>query len=262
MKNSKNQSIFIKLGGSLITKKKPHTADLKKIREIAKEIHKARKEKDFRLLIGNGGGSYPHIPAQKYKTAGGIINERSLKGIAEVQDAASKLNRIIVRALVDAGENAISVQPSSVCLTKNFRIVEFYTKPLEMFLEKNMVPVVYGDVGLDLEQGCSIMSTEELFVFLAKKLKPEKIILMAKVDGVYDEKGEVIPQINKNNFPGIKKVLKGADKVDVTGGMLHKVTEAIKMAREGIEVNIIGGKRGNLEKCLKGKRVGTQIKNF
>ena len=75
-------------------------------------------------------------------------------------------------------------------------------------------------------------------------------------------KGKIISQINKKNFSKIKKSLKGADKIDVTGGMLHKVTEAIKMAGGGIKVDIIGGKKGNLEKCLEGKKVGTQIKNF
>ena len=172
--------IFLKLGGSLITQKNnPFTERKNAIERLAKEIHEAKQEKDFKLLIGNGGGSYPHTPAKKYETAQGIINEQSIKGIAEVQDAASRLNRIIVRALLDAGENAISIQPSSVCITKNSRIVEFCTKPLEMLLEKEMLPVVYGDVGLDLRQGCSIISTEELFVFLAKKIPRLPFVAMS-----------------------------------------------------------------------------------
>ena len=205
--------IFLKLGGSLITQKdKPFTENREIIKRMAKEIHEAGKEKSFRLLIGNGGGSYPHVPAKKYKTAEGIVNKESLKGIAEVQDAASRLNRIIVRALLDVGENAISIQPSSVVLTKNSRIVEFHTKPLEMFLKKDMIPVVYGDVGLDLEQGCSIISTEELFVFLAKKLKPKKIISAGIVDGVFNAdplknpEAKLIPKITSENYPEIESV--------------------------------------------------------
>ena len=123
--------IFLKLGGSLITKKtQPFTENKEIIKRLAKEIHQARKKKCFNLLIGNGGGSYPHVPAKKYKIAQGIINKKSLKGIVEVQDAASRLNRIIVRTLLDVGENAISIQPSSVALTKNSRIIEFYLKPI------------------------------------------------------------------------------------------------------------------------------------
>lgn len=261
--------IFLKLGGSLITQKdKPFTENKEVIKRIAKEIHQARKEKGFRLLLGNGGGSYPHVPAKKYKTAEGIINEESLKGIAEVQDAASRLNRIIVRALLDAGENAISIQPSSVCLTRNSRIAEFHTKPLEMFLEKDMIPVVYGDVGLDLEQGCSIISTEELFISLAKKLKPERIISAGIVDGVFtadpflNPEAKLIPEITSENYPKVKKMLAGSAGIDVTGGMLHKVERYLELASIEVKSYIISGLiKNRLKDALLGKEVeGTVIK--
>jgi len=261
--------IFLKLGGSLITKKdKPFTENKKIIKQIAQEIHRARKKKPFRLLIGNGGGSYPHVPAKKYKTAQGIINKESLKGIAEVQDAASRLNRIIVRALIDAGENAISIQPSSITLAKNSRIVEFYLKPLKMFLEKDMIPVVYGDVGLDLKQGGCIISTEELFVFLAKKLKPKRIISAGIVDGVFtadplkDPKAKLIPEITSQNYPKIKKMLAGSAGIDVTGGMLHKVERYLELAVIGIHSQIINGAvKNRLKNALLDKKVkGTIIK--
>lgn len=261
--------IFLKLGGSLITQKdKPFAENRAIIRQIAKEIHRAREQKPFQLLIGNGGGSYPHVPAKKYKTAGGIINKKSLKGIAEVQDAASKLNRIIVRTLLDIGENAISIQPSSVALTRNSRIVEFYTKPLEIFLKKNMIPVIYGDVGLDLKQGCSIISTEELFVFLAKKIKPKKIISAGMVDGVFTadplkkQGASLIPEITFNNYPKVKKMLVGSAGIDVTGGMLIKVEKYLRLSLIGIKSYIINGTvKNRLKKALLGKKVQGTIIN-
>ncbi len=263
--------IFLKLGGSLITQKdKPFTENKEIIKRIAREIHQARKEKSFKLLIGNGGGSYPHVPAKKYKTVDGIINEKSLKGIAEVQDAAARLNRIIVRALLDAGENAVSLQPSSVTLTKNSRVIEFYTKPLGLFLKRNMIPVVYGDVGLDLKRGCSIISTEELFVFLAKKIKPKKIISVGIVDGVFTIdplkgcKGKLIPEITSKNYPQIKKMLAGGAGIDVTGGMLLKVEKYLELSSMGIKSYIINGRvKNRLKEALLGKKVkGTIIINI
>ena len=261
--------IFLKLGGSLITyKDKVFKENKEVIKRIAKEIHQARREKEFRLLIGNGGGSYAHPVAKKYETVKGIINKRSLKGIAEVQDAASRLNRIIVRALLDAGENAISIQPSSVCLVKNSRIVEFYTKPLETFLKKNLIPVVYGDVGIDLKKGCCVISTEELFVFLAKRLIPSRLIDAGIVDGVFTEDPfrnsgvELIKKITFKNYPQIKTVLKGSNGIDVTGGMLHKVERYMELASIGISSYIINGRvRNRVKKALLGKETkGTLIK--
>jgi len=259
MKNLRKKLIFIKLGGSLITKKKPYTADFKKIKEIAKEIHFLRKKMKFKLLIGNGGGSFPHVSAKKYQTNAGIINEKSLEGISRVEDDAARLNRIVVRELIKIGENAISIQPAGACMAENGKIKFFYLEPILNYLKYDMLPIIYGDVALDLKKGCTILSTEEIFRYLAKKLKPEKIILMSNVEGVYDFKKRIIPEINQKNFNQIKKFLKGSDKIDVTGGMLHKVMEAIEMAKNGIEVNIIGGNQGNLEECLKGKFVGTKI---
>ena len=250
------------MGGSLITKKKPYTVNLKKIREIAKEIHRLRKKMKFKLLIGNGAGSFAHISAKKFKTTQGYINKKSKRGHIIVQDDASRLNRILVRKLIKAGENAISVQPSAASIGDGGKVKFFYLEPIKNYLKHDLVPVVYGDVVADLKKGCTIFSTEKIFSYLAKKLKPEKIILMAKVEGVYDFQKRIIPEINKKNFNEIKKFLKEAEKIDVTGGMLHKVMEAIEMAKNGIEVNIIGGKQGNLGKCLKREKVGTRIKNF
>jgi isopentenyl phosphate kinase len=251
--------IFLKIGGSLITKRRPYTLNFKKIREIAKEIVSLRRKYKFKLLIGNGAGSFAHVSAKKFKTKEGYINEKSKIGHCIVEDDASTLNRILVKELIRAGEKAISVQPSAFIFCSKRKIKSFFLEPIKNYLKNDLVPVVFGDVISDEKLGCTILSTEEIFKFLAKFLKPKKIILMSDVEGVYDFKGKVIPEINKENFPEIQKFLKGANKIDVTGGMAHKVKEAMEMAKGKIKVFIIGGKKGNLEKCLKEERVGTRI---
>jgi isopentenyl phosphate kinase len=259
VENFKGKLIFLKLGGSLITKKKPYTLNLKKIKEIAKEIHRLRKKYKFKLLIGNGAGSFAHVSAKKFKTKEGYINKKSKIGHCIVQDDASTLNRILVKELIKAGEKAISVQPSAFILCSKRKIKSFFLDPIKNYLKNDLVPVAFGDVISDEKLGCTILSTEEIFKLLAKFLKPKKIILISDVEGVYDSKGRVIPEINKKNFSEIKKFLKGADKIDVTGGMAQKVKEAMGMAKGKAEVFIIGGKKGNLERCLKREKVGTRI---
>ncbi len=250
---------FVKLGGSLITdKSKPYTTRDEVIKRLCKEIHEARGGKP--LLIGHGGGSFPHVSASKYETHKGVINEKSWEGFVRVQDDASKLNRIIVSSLIEAGENSISVQPSASCIARNDRIMEWYTKPIEFALSEGLIPVPYGDVCLDLEKGCCIISTEEIFRFLAKELKPERIIMVGKTDGVLDSEGNVIKEITKENFSGIKQSLMSSDGVaDVTGGMVLKVEKALEM---GTEVEIINGLKADvLKSSLLGERgLGTVIR--
>lgn len=263
-----NELILMKLGGSLITDKaKPFTEDLNTIKRLAKEIHEARAEKEFDLIVGHGGGSYPHVPAHKYQTQKGIINPESYRGIALVQDTAAKLNRIIVNSLIEAGENAVSIQPSASCIAENSRIIEWYTKPIESLLKYKMLPVPYGDVAIDIKKGCCILSTEELLNFLAKRFKAKRIIVAGVVGGVFtadpqkDPSAELIPKVTLKNFEEIKEKLGGSAGIDVTGGMLHKVEEMLELVEFNIESQIIDAtKYGLVKKALLGEAVpGTII---
>ena len=70
-----DELILIKLGGSVITNKNvPFSEDLSTIKRLAKEIHEARQEKKIRLIIGHGGGSYPHTPAKEFRVNNGLID--------------------------------------------------------------------------------------------------------------------------------------------------------------------------------------------
>ncbi len=253
--------IFVKLGGSLITdKSRPFTEKREVIKRLTREIHQFRRKGDSRILVGHGGGSYPHEPARKYQTHKGLVNEESCRGLVEVQDAAARLNRIVVEAFINSGENAVSVQPSAAVVSDKGEIKEWYTKPIEMLLEYNLLPVVYGDIGLDLTNGCCILSTEEIFRYLSEKLRPSRVIMCGKTDGVFtsdpnrDSSAEHIPEITTENFNIIRKHLSDSDGIDVTGGMAHKIEMALEIAANGSVVEIINGEKpGNLKETLSGK---------
>ena len=258
--------ILIKLGGSLITdKRKSFIVRLGIIRQLCGEIHEARKYETLNLVIGHGGGSFPHVPAKKYKTQEGLVGKDSIRGIAEVQDAASKLNRIVVEEFLRAGEDAISFSPSSFLTTENGKIKKAFLDSLLHGLELGMLPVVYGDVTFDTNKGCNILSTEEILNFLALKLKSSyksvRIIYCGTTDGVYDEKGKTVKVLTPLKFKKIKSVLGKSDGIDVTGGMIHKVKKALWIAGKSIPTVIINGTRKNeLTNVIKGKSAkGTYI---
>jgi isopentenyl phosphate kinase len=260
---------LLKLGGSLITdKSSPFTARDETIRRLCREIKEALDEKPVPLVVGHGGGSFPHQSAAKYQTHKGEIDEKSWEGICVVQNDAAKLNRIIVDALLEADVKAMSVQPSASFVTERVRIKEYYTKPIEFLLEKGIIPVPYGDVGLDLKQGMCIVSTEEILFFLAQKLGAKRVIFCGKTDGVFtadpgkDEKAKLIKEITRKNFGKVKGYLTDSDGTDVTGGMLHKVERALEIAGKGVTVEIINGeKAGVLKRALLGEEgIGTVIR--
>ncbi|MCD4740427.1 isopentenyl phosphate kinase family protein [archaeon] len=267
--------ILMKLGGSVITEKnKPDTEMLDVIKRVVKEIHEARQERDFKLIVGHGGGSYPHVPASQFKTNEGVINDNSYEGIAKVQDAASRLNRIIVRELINAGENALSIQLSACCVAENGRLKDMYLKPIKMLLDFNMLPVPHGDVALDINQGCCILSTEEVLSYLArqesffKDYQLKRIIVCGRVDGVFtgdpeSQDSELIKEITPNTLPQIEDYLAESSGIDVTGGMVHKVKRMMEITDKNIQTEIINALRPNyVKRALLGeKNLGTVIKN-
>lgn len=264
-----HELVLLKLGGSLITEKdKPFTHRQDVIDRLSREIHEARSSKKLPLVLGHGGGSYPHRPAHEYKTHLGVAGDDSYRGIALVQDAASRLNRIVVSSLLDAGENAISFQPSAFVLCSRGGISEMFTKPLEETLKMGMLPVVYGDVGLDTAQGSCIISTELILGGIANRMGAARVLYAGITDGVFDrdptkhKDARHIPEITRKNFDSVRDMLGGSGSVDVTGGMLHKVEEALEMADKGVPVQIVNGLTPNsLRDALLGRKVkGTIIR--
>jgi len=260
--------VLVKLGGSLITDKtKPFTPRLDIIKRLAREIHESREEREIKLIIGHGGGSFPHKPAKDYRTNNGIISKESYEGISLVQDAASKLNRIIVNSLIEAGENAVSVQPSAGFIAENGRIKEWYLEPIKEMLKHDLLPVPYGDVALDIKKGCCIISTEEILNYLARKLNSKRVILAGVTDGVFtsdpqkNPNAKLIPEINSKNYEDFKKYLGKSAGIDVTGGMLHRVNRMFELAKFGVEAKIINGEiEDNLKRTLLGEKIlGTII---
>jgi isopentenyl phosphate kinase len=260
--------ILLKLGGSLITDKTtPLSPRSDTIQRISQEIHEAKQKSRLNLIVGHGGGSFPHKFAEEYNTHLGIISKESYKGISLVQDAAARLNRIIIKSLIESGENAISIQVSAAAIAENGRIKNWYIEPLKEMLEKRLLPVPYGDVMLDLSKGCCIISTEEILNYLARYLSSKRIIIAGTTDGVFnmDPKkpdAKLIPEINSKNYIDVRKYLTGSAGIDVTGGMLHKVDRMFELTRLGFEAEIINGnKEGNLKRALLGERnLGTTIK--
>jgi len=260
--------VLVKLGGSLLTNKNKKES-LKKtvLKRMAKEIHSARKKSDVNLIVGHGGGSFPHFPAKKYKVNEGIVDKKSIEGFALTQDAAARLNRIVVKELLGAGENAIGIQPSACFVCERGKIALSFLKPIAEMLSQGMVPVPYGDAVIDTDLGVTILSTESILRELAFKMGAKRIIIVSDVDGVFtadpskNKKAKPIPEITRDNYEKVKGYLAGSAGVDVTGGMAHKVEEMFSLNDFGVEAQIISGlKKGNLEKAILGESAGTIIR--
>lgn len=260
------QLSLVKLGGSIITNKsKPFTVQEEVLVDLVGQIKKAWKIKAGELILGHGSGSFAHVPAEKYQTMKGKVEEQSVYGAAVVEDTASQLNRIVVAECLKQGLPAFSVKPSDFVSLNGGKVESYRLESLKTALNQGFLPVVYGDVILDRANGFTIWSTEKVLNFLAEKLnggeyKVKKVIHCAEMDGFLVE-GQVVEVINAKNFETMKKHVKETQGFDVTGGMLHKIEEALVSARGGVDSYIVGGNHGgNLYRTIVDKKfVGTRI---
>jgi len=228
------ETIFVKLGGSLITDKtRPYTPRLATIERLATEIRQAPDDSPhLRLVIGHGAGSFGHWAAYPYGTRQGVFTPEQWRGYAEVAAAASRLNRIVCDAFLQAGVPVWSLPPSASARCRDGVLFTMETTPLRVALEHRLVPLVYGDVALDEQRGGTIISTEDIFVFLADVLHPVRILLLGEVPGVLDASGALIPHITPANFATWRDVLGNSRGVDVTGGMMDKVTQMTTLVQQ------------------------------
>ena len=275
--------VFLKLGGSLITDKtQPYTPLLDVMDDLALQIQTAlQTHPNLRLVIGHGAGSFGHVPASEYRTRDGLppratplvhrerdeSQDNYWKGFAEVWYQAALLNRYMMKALHNAGVRALALAPSSSVIASEGRVSVWETTPIRMALASGIVPVVYGDVVFDEIRGGTILSTEDLFLHLARALEPERILLAGLEAAVWEDfpaRTRKVEKITPESFNEIKAGVGTSAAEDVTGGMESKVKQMLELVsvNPGLTVQIFSGEgSGNLVRALSGEVLGTVIKS-
>ena len=253
--------VFLKLGGSLITDKaREATARLEVIERLAGEIKGALEARpSLRLVLGHGSGSFGHFAGRRYGVREGVKGPEGWKGFAETAAAAARLNRIVTDVLLAKGVPVLSLQPSASLLCHDGSIVRWVWEPVKVALEKGLVPLVYGDVALDEVRGTTIVSTEELFCYLAEKMRPRRILLAGEVEGVFtsdplkDPAARLVPEITPAEVGKIQEFLSGSYGIDVTGGMAQKVRLMLRLVQKLPDITVLiisGQKPGNVRDAL------------
>ncbi|MCI0519909.1 MAG: isopentenyl phosphate kinase family protein [Chloroflexi bacterium] len=265
---SQTQLIFLKLGGSLITDKNtPRCARMEVIQRLAEEISAALAQNPaLRLLVGNGAGSFGHVPAKKYGTRQGVHTPEGWRGFAEVWRDAAALNHLVTEALHAAGLPAVAFPPSAAVTAQNGRVAAWDLQPLRAALDAGLLPVVHGDVIFDQARGGTILSTEDLFDHLALHMRPQRILLAGIESGVwadYPACTRLVDEITPADYAAVLPALGGSSATDVTGGMASKVSQSLALAQTlpGLEILIFSGlEAGQVTAALSGGLPGTLIK--
>lgn len=137
---------------------------------------------------------------------------------------------------------------------------------LHRVILSGFVPVLHGDAVLDSKMGCTILSGDVVVRHLAAELRPEFVVFLTNVGGVYDRppsqpEAVLIRQISVfedgrwivSDPPKFKDLVQTESvEHDTTGGMASKIDEAATIAAKGIPVLIVEAGTDHALKALKG----------
>lgn len=246
--------VFLKLGGSLITDEyRYETPRPAAIARAAREIMAALQARpDLQLVLGHGSGSFGHFIADKYHLREG--NLQDWRGYAEVAAGAQRLNRLVTDTMLAEGLRAVSLQPSASARCHNGELVEMAVEPLAEMLRRGLMPIVYDDVAIDDQRGCTFISCEEILAHLARRLYPARVIIADEAAGIYsgdpqrDAVVRLIPEINARNYEQIERTLATSFGTEVDGGTLRQVRLWFQLVQEQpkLVVQVLTGRRSRL----------------
>jgi isopentenyl phosphate kinase len=248
--------IIIKIGGSVITDKSARNAPkLEKISEIAKAISSL----SGKFVLIHGAGSFAHPVVDEHRLQDGLSSGDQLRGFMEAKYWLLELQRIVLGEFQRHGVPVSPIMPSSCIVASGGRISSFNLAPIRKFMELGLIPLLHGDLVPDAEKGLSIVSGDQLAMYLAKRMGAKMVIFGCDVDGLFDgdpkeePDARLIPLVTPSNYREALRAAGGSRASDVTGGMRGKVLESIRLARGGIEVLILNLNRpGDLERAIRG----------
>lgn len=244
------RTIIIKIGGSILTDK---TADhpvvnTSTLENLASQI--AQLYSHCKIVLVHGAGSFGHPLAKKYQIGQKNQTKNQNLGASEISYSMLLLNSMILKSLLDKQLPVVSLPPHALSLQKDKQIYNFDTEIIKNYLELNMIPLLFGDVVIDLTQDFSILSGDIIVAWLARNLNAQEIIFLSDVQGIFtanpkrNPQAKLIPLINRDNVNKVLNQLRTEESSDATGEMFGKLQAIVKHLK-GKKVRIINGQNPN-----------------
>ena len=202
------------------------------------------------IIVVHGGGPRIKRELEKKNIISKFINGLRVTSkdiIDTVEEVLIDFNHDIVNSLKKLGSDAVSFH------TKNSNIIEvepereelgFVGIPkkininsIEETLSKNKIPII-APLGLGKNNQTFNINGDTAASAIAKKLRSRRLILMTNVEGVYDDKKNLISEIKPFDIENLIKW-----KI-VEGGMIPKIENCVDAVENGVRgVVILDGRK-------------------
>ncbi len=236
------EKIVIKYGGNVLI-------DRKVFNNFISDIDVLNKL-GLSIIVVHGGGPRIKRELNKKKIVSKFINGLRVtdKNIIDtVEEVLIDFNKDIVNSLKKLGTEASSFH------TKNNNIIEVEPERKELgfvgiprninsnliedSLNKNKIPII-APLGLGKNNQTFNINGDTAASAIAKSLKARRLILMTNVEGVYDDKKDLISEIKPLDLDNLIKW-----KI-VEGGMIPKIENCVDAVENGVRgVVILDGRK-------------------
>ena len=236
------EKIVIKYGGNVLI-------DRKVFNNFISDIDVLNKL-GLSIIVVHGGGPRIKRELDKKKIVSKFINGLRVtdKNIIDtVEEVLIDFNKDIVNSLKKLGSEASSFH------TKNNNIIEVEPERKELgfvgiprninsnliedSLNKNKIPII-APLGLGKNNQTFNINGDTAASAIAKRLKARRLILMTNVEGVYDDKKNLISEIKPLDLDNLIKW-----KI-VEGGMIPKIENCVDAVENGVRgVVILDGRK-------------------
>jgi len=256
-----NEFIVIKCGGSVLVDPK--------LFKIFIEDVAVLKKLGFNPIIVHGGGKRINNKLGELNIKSDFINGLRVTDkntISIVEDVLIEFNKEIVNALKDQSceikritskeNNIITVKPESDELGFVGIPTHIKTDVLKEIIKINEVPVI-APLGLDENNQTFNINADTVAGSVAKELNARRLMIISDVEGVLNDKKELIPEINS------QKAKELINQEVISGGMIPKINNCLDVASNGVKgVVIIDGRKNHslLFELLSDKGSGTLIR--
>ena len=261
IKKYENEKIVIKYGGNVLI-------DRNVFNNFISDINVLNRL-GLSVVVVHGGGPRIKRELDKKKIVSKFINGLRVTDkevLKIVEKVLIEFNNDIVNSLKEKGtiaiplntktNNIINVLPENKELGFVGIPEKINSNIIEKIINQKQIPVV-APLGLDKDRQTFNLNGDTAANAIAKKLKSRRLLLMTNVEGVYDDKKNLISEIKPFDLENLIKW-----KV-VQGGMIPKIKNCVDAVENGVRgVVILDGRKPHsiLHEIFSDKGAGTLIR--
>ena len=221
------------------------------------------------IIVVHGGGPRIERKLKEENIQTKFINGLRVtdeKVISIVEEVLIDFNKDIVDSLKKKGSQAVSITSklnNIINVVPDSKELGFVGIPdsinseyLKIIINQKQIPVI-APLGIDKDKNTFNINGDTAASAIAKKLKSRRLLLMTNVEGVYDDRKNLISEIKPFDIENLVKL-----KI-VQGGMIPKIKNCIDAVENGVRgVVILDGRKPHsiLDEIFSDKGSGTLIR--